>query len=81
MKLQAAKDAAEKVRRLERLNEMFDHLAAAGPDYEDLTLAGLRQSAALPANRLLRVVSDEIQELAKELQALGVQGLRIKELA
>ena len=81
MKLRMAKDAAEKMRRLERLHGMFDQLSAAGGDYRSFALAGHEQPAPVRRYRLLRVVSEEIEEVTKELQALGVQDLRARQLA
>ena len=76
------KDVVEKGQRLAKLQNMFKNLQHIDEKYVAIALGGhggpLRQHEnedVVRADRLLRVLAEEINDLVGELTVLGVEGL------
>ncbi len=70
--------AADKVRRLASLNELYDDLRDRGDTLVGVTVStyglSIQKQEDLRADRLLRAVAEEINDIVDELAGLGIQG-------
>jgi hypothetical protein len=79
--------AAEQARRLGSLNQIFEQLRSIGETHVSIAVRDFGGSAVsqeteeeVRADRLLRVIAEEINAIVDELSKLGIEGLSRKQI-
>ncbi len=79
--------AAEQAKRLGSLNQIFEHLRSIGETHLSIAVrdfggAAVNQETEVEvrADRLLRVIAEEINAIVDELSKHGIEGLSRKEV-